>query len=401
MHTTLTKSRRQFLSALGASALALPAITLPSFVRAAGDLAFAGNVLVLIELSGGNDGLNTVVPTRDPAYRALRPSIGLVPRDTLTLDGQTGLHPAMGAMAHMWEAGELQIIEGVGYPNPNRSHFRSIEIWNAGLGAESDAQTGWISRAFADSAAPGARDAEGLVIGGDMGPLRGPGRFSSLRDEERFLETLSLLQRAPHAVRARQGSPLDHVLSTYESAQITGEAVRRRLASSPARGLDFPDSDIGAQLRTVARLLEAGVEVSVLKVTQDGYDTHDAQPGTHAFLLEDLSDAIGAFARAMRQIGLWQQVTVVTYSEFGRTARENASDGTDHGTAAPIFVAGGRVQGGLSGQRVDLDRLQDGDLVHTTDYRDVYAALVSELWGASTEPFRRPNAAALSLLRGA
>ncbi|MEL6701495.1 MAG: Twin-arginine translocation pathway signal sequence domain-containing protein, partial [Pseudomonadota bacterium] len=139
-------NRRRFLTALGASAAALPLVSLPGFVRAAGKTpgqgSGAGNILVLIELAGGNDGLNTVIPTRDPAYRGLRPTIGLLRSETLTLDRDTGLHPAMGAVADIWDRGDLRIVEGVGYPNPNRSHFRSIEIWNAGQGADSSERTG-------------------------------------------------------------------------------------------------------------------------------------------------------------------------------------------------------------------------------------------------------------------
>jgi len=396
---TLSLSRRRFLSALGTGAASLPLVTLPGFVRAAGTPPNGGNILILLELSGGNDGLNTVIPIRDPAYRALRPTIGVPRHDGLPLDADTALHPGLRGLARLWDGGALQIVEGVGYPNPNRSHFRAIEIWNAGLGADSSAQTGWIANGFDAGRAPIAAHADGLALGGDMGPLTGPGRFSALRDEDSFLETLHALPRTPHAVRPAGGSPLDHVLATYDSAQLTGAHIARRLDRSPARHLPFPDSEIGAQLRTAARLLEAGVDVSVLKVTQDGYDTHDDQPEVHAALLTELSEAIAAFAKAMQTIGLWQQVTLVTYSEFGRTAHENASAGTDHGTAAPVFVMGGAVSGGLGGQRVALDRLVDGDLQHTTDYRALYTALLRDLWGISAPAFAHPGARDLSLLR--
>ncbi|MEL6607982.1 MAG: DUF1501 domain-containing protein [Pseudomonadota bacterium] len=393
-------NRRRFLTALGASAAALPLVSLPGFVRAAGKTpgqgSGAGNILVLIELAGGNDGLNTVIPTRDPAYRGLRPTIGLLRSETLTLDRDTGLHPAMGAVADIWDRGDLRIVEGVGYPNPNRSHFRSIEIWNAGQGADSSERTGWVPKAFGSNT-PGARHAEGMALGGSMGPLYGPGRYSSMQDEDTLRETLDALQTGGHPVRPNSGSPLDHVLSTYDRARITGDAISKRLEASAARGLAFPESDLGQQLRTAARLLDAGVEVSVLKVVQDGYDTHDAQPILHTQLLRDLSEAIGAFERALKQIGLWDQVTIVTYSEFGRTARENGSDGTDHGTAAPVFVAGGSVAGGFDGARVSLDRLVDDDLVHTTDYRTLYAGLLGGLWGIDAPAFNVAGAKALRL----
>ncbi|WP_342077178.1 DUF1501 domain-containing protein [Yoonia sp. SS1-5] len=373
-------SRRRFMAAVGSGLASLPLLPAVGFAQ---NLATAdGNILILVELAGGNDGLNTVIPIKNPTYRLLRPEIGLHSSDTLTLDADTGLHPSMRAAADLWERGEMQIIEGVGYPDPNRSHFRSIEIWNAGLGAQTKTTQGWISHAFDNEDHRFDTDADGLVLGGEMGPLAGQGRFSAMRDEEQFLDTLQDLSGMQHPVRpATHRTPLAHVLATYENAQITGDAIRRKLEASRERQWHFPQTDLGQQLRTAARLLDAGVTVPVLKVVQDGYDTHDAQPDQHAALLQDLSDAIDSFAAAMRDIGLWENVTILTYSEFGRTARENASAGTDHGTAAPVFAMGGRVRGGLSGKQPSLDALVDGDLAHTTDYRDVYRAVLTDLWG--------------------
>ncbi|MEM9786394.1 MAG: DUF1501 domain-containing protein [Pseudomonadota bacterium] len=387
--TDLSLSRRRLLSALGTGAAALPLLSLPGFVKAAGQSVPAGNILVLVELAGGNDGLNTVVPVTDPRYRHLRPEIGLSAADMISLDAETGLHAAMRSMAAFWDQGEMQIVEGVGYPNPNRSHFRSIEIWNAGQGADSTEQRGWVSSVFAGTTGEAdVNDAAGLVLGGDMGPLDGAGRFSAMRDTDTFFETLDHLPGMQHAVRpAPARSPLEHVLATYDSAQVTGEAIRRKLEASKERRWRFPESALGEQLRTAARLLDAGVQVPVLKVVQDGYDTHDAQPDTHAYLLTDLSEAIDAFAKAMRDIGLWNHVTIVTYSEFGRTARENASGGTDHGTAAPVFVVGGQVAGGLGGQRPSLEQLEDGEMIFTTDYRSLYGAILQDLWGIAHDDF--------------
>ncbi|WP_108814842.1 DUF1501 domain-containing protein [Loktanella sp. Alg231-35] len=377
-------NRRRLLQTLGAS---LPMITLPGFVTAAGQDPMPGNILILIELAGGNDGLNTVIPRTDDAYRSLRPRIGIAQEDMIGLDTDTGLHGGMRALGDLWEDGALQIVQGVGYPDPNRSHFRSIEIWNAGLGAQSQTQQGWVSTAFADEG-PRFRDADGLVLGGDMGPLAGDGRFSAMRNEEDFVERQQNLPGAMHAVRPQAAvSPLDHVLDTYESARITGDAIYKRLSTSPATAFEFPGTLLGEQLRTAARLLVAGVEVPVLKVVQDGYDTHEDQPEQHADLLTDLSRSIGAFSAAMKQIGLWDQISIVTFSEFGRTARENGSGGTDHGTAAPLFVAGGNVRGGLSGQAPSLTNLVADDLSHTTDYRSVYAALLQDLWRIDAPAF--------------
>jgi len=386
MSDLLTPSRRRFLQTLGTAAL--PSLALPGFAKAAGAQLSGDNILVLIELSGGNDGLNTVIPTTDPRYHELRPTIGINPSDVITLDRDTGLHPAMGDMAHLWDAGDLQIVEGVGYPNPNRSHFRSIEIWNTGSGADAVEQRGWVNATFDVSAYNQPNDADGLVLGGEMGPLKGQGRFSAVRDVDAYGYMLDNLPGMKHAVRPKpEFSPLDHVLATYNSAQTTGSQIYHKLERSRSPNWNFPETELGQQLQTATRLLEAGVSVPVLKVVQGGYDTHDNQEGQHAALLGDLSEAIGAFAKAMKKIDLWDQVTIVTFSEFGRRAYENASDGTDHGTAAPVFVAGGKVSGGFTGKRPSLIDLYDDDLVHTTDYRRVYDALLTDLWGISDNPF--------------
>lgn len=402
MTRPLSPNRRQFLAALGVGTAALlPNLATPGFVRAAGINPSADQILVLVELAGGNDGLNTVVPITDSKYRHLRPEIGIGRDQTLTLDPDTGLHPAMRDMANLWEAGQMRIVEGVGYPNPDRSHFRSIEIWNTGGGSDTQTNQGWISNAFA-AGGPQLEDADGVVLGGEMGPLTGHGRFSALREVDTYLDQLDMLETGRHAVRpVADRSPLEHVLSTYESAQATGDRIRTKLELSRDRRWDFPDSGLGEQLRNAARLLDAGVDVPVLKVVQDGYDTHEGQPDVHAYLLMELSEALGAFARSMQDIGHWDRVTVVTYSEFGRRAYENGSAGTDHGTAAPVFVIGGRVEGGLAGERPSLDRLVDRDLVHTTDYRSVYHSLLTELWGIDQSPFAAFNGSGLRLLKGA
>jgi uncharacterized protein (DUF1501 family) len=209
-----------------------------------------------------------------------------------------------------------------------------------------------------------------------------------MRDEETFIDTFENLPDMRHPVRPSVAtSPLEHVLRTYESAQVTGDLIRRKLEQTQSRTWDFPATEIGEQLRTAARLLDAGVRVPVLKVVQDGYATHDAQPFQHEALLSDLGQAIAAFGAAMRDIGVWHHVTILTYSEFGRTARENGSGGTDHGTAAPVFAIGGQVRGGLSGIRPSLTELADGEMVHTTDYRSLYRAVLSDLWQIDAPQF--------------
>jgi uncharacterized protein (DUF1501 family) len=173
---------------------------------------------------------------------------------------------------------------------------------------------------------------------------------------------------------------LDHVLATFDRARSTAERIELKLSVAPQQTYDFPDTEIGQQLEMAARMLDAGIIVPSIKVTQGGYDTHANQPDEHARLLGDLDEAIAAYARHARQSNLWRRSVLMTYSEFGRRARENRSAGTDHGTAAPVLLTGGRVRGGFDGQRPSLTALVDDDLTYTTDYRLVYAALARDLW---------------------
>lgn len=404
--TTLSMNRRNWLRLMGASALSLPVTTAPAWAAGAG--LGKDHTLILIELEGGNDGLNTLIPYRDDNYRRVRPTLALPGSNVLQLGNRSdmGLHPSLRGLARNWERGELRLVEGVGYPNPNRSHFRSIEIWNAGLGADSKETQGWISRLMsADS--PGM-DADGIGLGGEMGPLRGPGRFTGLEELEDFFHQADALRAAgvlggydddnammaggmaadrdggAHSVRpGGQTAALDHLLSVHSNAVGTADLLERKLRQSATRDFAMPDSALGLQLSAALQLLDAGVTTPVMKVSHGGFDTHAYQAEEHAFLLEELDEAMASFERAARDMGIWNNVTLMTYSEFGRRFHENASEGTDHGTAAPVILAGGRVSGGFGGARPSLEArdLVEDDMVHTTDFRAVYSGLARDLWG--------------------
>ncbi len=409
--TKLSMNRRNWLRLLGASAAALPMLSTPAW--AAGAMAGGNHCLILIELEGGNDGLNTLIPFRDDNYHRARPTLALSGSDVLGLNSESGLHPSLGGLAKAWERGDLRLIEGVGYPDPNRSHFRSIEIWNAGLGAQSNDTQGWISRLMNGADGVQALDTDGIRLGGEMGPLRGPGRFTGLEEIEGFFEQTDALRAAgvlgeyddattgntmnaggmaglmdtsnrAHAVRPAGGNAaLDHVLSVHSNALGTADLLERKIRASAQRDFNMPDSLLGLQLTVALQLLDAGVTTPVFKVSHGGFDTHANQEEEHAFLLLELDEALAGFERAARDMGLWDQVTLMTYSEFGRRFYENGSAGTDHGTAAPVILAGGAVRGGLGGQRPSLEArdLVDRDMVHTTDFRSVYAGLARDLWG--------------------
>lgn len=394
--TTLSMNRRNWLRLMGASALSLPLTTAPAWAAGAG--LGKDHTLILIELEGGNDGLNTLIPYRDDNYRRVRPTLALSGSEVLQLGNDMGLHPSLSGLARGWERGEVRLVEGVGYPNPNRSHFRSIEIWNAGLGADTKETQGWISRLM-DQDSLGL-DADGITLGGEMGPLRGPGRFTGLEEIEAFFDQAEALRTAGvlggyddgmgdgstmmHSVRPGGGNAaLDHLLSVHSNAVGTADLLERKLRQASNRDFDMPDSTLGLQLAAALQLLDAGVTTPVLKVSHGGFDTHAYQAEAHAFLLQELDEAMRGFERAARDMGIWNNVTLMTYSEFGRRFHENGSEGTDHGTAAPVILAGGKVAGGFGGARPSLETrdLVEDDMVHTTDFRSVYSGVARDLWG--------------------
>ena len=394
--TTLSMNRRNWLRLMGASALSLPLTTAPAWAVGAG--LGKDHTLILIELEGGNDGLNTLIPYRDDNYRRVRPTLALPGRDVLQIGGDMGLHPSLSSLAQGWERGEVRLVEGVGYPNPNRSHFRSIEIWNAGLGADTKETQGWVSRLMDQNSL--GLDADGIALGGEMGPLRGPGRFTGLEEIEEFFDQAEALRTAGvlggyddtmgdsdsmmHSVRPSGGNAaLDHVLSVHSNAVGTADLLERKLRQASNRDFNMPDSTLGLQLAAALQLLDAGVTTPVLKVSHGGFDNHAYQAEAHAFLLQELDDAMRGFERAARDIGIWNNVTLMTYSEFGRRFHENGSEGTDHGTAAPVILAGGKVAGGFGGARPSLEAkdLIEDDMVHTTDFRSVYSGVARDLWG--------------------
>jgi uncharacterized protein (DUF1501 family) len=346
--------------------------------------ALTSRILVLVELHGGNDGLNTVVPLDQPAYRSLRPSITIDPAEAISLTAAQGLHPELRALAEPYERGELAIVNAVGYPKPNRSHFRSIEIWEQATDADSYAAQGWATRALSEHPVFGQRrgDADGVVVGtGTIGPLAGPGtRLVTMREPRQFLAQSEALRHV--ALRADAPPSLRHIVRTQNEAVAAADAVRRKLSGRNRFGQGFGWDPLGRSLAVTADLIADGVEVPVWKTSIGSFDTHADQRARHARLLGQLGAALATFRGAMQSLGRWNDTLVVTYSEFGRRAAENLSRGTDHGTAAPLFVMGGAVEGGIHGTAPDLEALVDGDIRMQTDFRGVYAGLIARWWDA-------------------
>ncbi|MBL8384392.1 MAG: DUF1501 domain-containing protein [Burkholderiales bacterium] len=355
-----------------------------------------GRLLVLVELKGANDGLNTVVPYADAHYYALRPRIAIRPEDVLALSPTTGLHPALAPLLPVWRAGELAIVEGVGYPQPNLSHFRSIEIWDTASSAQEVLQEGWLTRAFVARPVPDGYLADGVAVGGtDLGPLAGAPRGVALADPEQFLRQARLID-GERGTPARNAA-LRHILQV--EANIAGAAAR--LNAHHVFRTAFPAGPFGAQVRTAAQVAANPAGVAAIRLSLGGFDTHQNQPGIHANLLRQLGEGLAALKGALEEIGRWDDALIMTYAEFGRRPRENQSMGTDHGTAAPHFVMGGRVRGGLAGAPPRLDRLDTGgNLSHAVDFRALYATVLERWWQVPSAPVLGGRFAPLDLLRG-
>lgn len=339
--------------------------------------------LVLVELKGGNDGLNTVVPYSDARYRELRPHIAVEPENVLPLSEDLGFNPRLKPLMDAWNRQELAVLAGVGYPRPNRSHFRSIDIWETGSSSNEYLQTGWLTRLLSPLDFTEASVADGAVIGNGTGPFMGGTlRLVVLRSIEQFLQQA---ERA-RTVEVRKDNPaLMHILSVQNDLNKSSMALKESLQSQTGPMKSFPETQIGREMQVAARLIASDLNIPAIKVSQSGYDTHSLQRGKHDSLLGWLAEALAAFRKVLQKSGHWERVLVMTYSEFGRRPEENGSRGTDHGTAAPHLLLGGNVKGGLYGNQPSLKDLQDGDMKHSVDYRSVYTTIARRWWGTKTD----------------
>lgn len=377
-------SRRQFLQQLAAMGIST---SLPALSLGAGSVQSAHpRHLVLVELNGGNDGLNNVIPYRDANYYTLRPSLGIKPDSVMQLTDNLGLNPALKAFYPLWEQGDLALVNGVGYPDPNRSHFRSIEIWETASDANETLLDGWLTP-IADTL-PSRNDSgiKAVALANDQGPLSGDQNNTVVFDNlGRFLrQAKGLKQNSANTDNAA----LQHVLQVQDSTRKAARDFARNLSQLPKLSTDFPKTKFSTQLSTIARLIQSNAGPQIYKISHGSFDTHANQFNVHNNLLRELSRGLAAFRNALQQKALWNDVVVMTYSEFGRRANENASKGTDHGTAAVQYVMGGRIKGGMYGEQPSLASLVDGDMQYTTDFRSLYKTIASEWLEQTTLPSR-------------
>jgi uncharacterized protein (DUF1501 family) len=424
-------TRRKFLrtSVLGAAA----AWTVPVFLEktffaldamAADSLTQTvtgkdGPILVVLQLAGGNDGLNTVVPFADDEYHRARPRLGLSPGSILKFNDYAGLNGRLTGFKSLFDEGRLAVVQGVGYPNPNRSHFRSTEIWQTGSDADRTVSEGWIGRYF-DNCCSGADPTIGVAIGDEM-----PQAFAAktptgvtFTQPEQFRYRSSEQARAGHfsqeelffrqinssagidesanapgegasignlaGAAKNGGNAMDFLRRTALDAQLSSDkilAIARKYKST----VTYPPGQLASALSIIARMIAGGLSTRVYYASQGGFDTHAGQMNAHERLMGDLNAAVSAFVADLKQQGNFERVLLMTFSEFGRRVAENANGGTDHGAAAPMFLIGGSTKAGAFGKYPSLTDLDRGDLKFNTDFRSVYGTVLEQWLKAPSE----------------
>ena len=382
--------RRELLSLLGWGGIL--AWASPPGLAAERALPWTGRRLILVELAGGNDGLNTLIPHKDPRYAELRPTVQVPTDQRMSLQGDWAWHGALRDLDTVWQKGELALLHGLGYPQPNHSHFKSIALWENGGDGRSPGRQGWLTADLEASWAAASLDAHGISLDGGLGVFNSPGGlWLSMSSATQFNQNTAL----PASAVSEVSAPL---LRTVLQRQASLEQAMRQVGERVGRlgRRDFRlQGELAGQMGHVLSLVAASAQVPVLKVKLGGFDTHEDQLGRHRNLMQQLGQGLSGLARGLRDLGQWDQTLVMTYSEFGRRAAENQTRGTDHGTAAPHFVMGGRVKGGLWGQAPDLGALVEGDLVHTLDYRSLYAAVLGDWFGLPEHRFTAWRSAVL------
>ena len=378
------------VDSLFGAALAQPA--LPGLPGGAAD-----RVLIVINFQGGNDGLNTIVPHGMPNYYKYRPSLGIAPGDVLQIDRNVGFNPALRSLKGMYDAGKVAIVQGAGYPSPDHSHFRSTEIWQTAE-PEHYETTGWVGRFLDNASLPDdnlfnavalAPVLPAVMIGRriDVPAIAGLGGYGLSSDRNAG-------QRGAFASIDKTGSmpfssPYLATVATIEDHAQRGSEELPKLIAGYTTAASYPATPLGRSLSLAAQIVGSRLGTRVIYIQHGSFDTHAAQKGTQDRLLTEFSDGIAAFYADLAAHGNDGRVLTMTFSEFGRRVAENGSRGTDHGEAAPMFLVGGNVKGGLYGTHPSLDNLDNGDATFTVDFRSVYATVV-EKW------FSRPTAGVLA-----
>jgi uncharacterized protein (DUF1501 family) len=409
-------SRREFLRT-GASVVALggtvPAMLMNlAYARAQeNDKSTKDKILVVFELNGGNDGINTVIPIADPNYVLARPTLAIPKNEVLMLDEWAGLHPSLAPFHELYKGGELAIVQGVGYPNANRSHFKSMEIWHRGdPGGEFN--TGWLGRwyekakmASNQSVVPivhysqnrpmlfkaGRTPSISINAIDDFYPKNGKPESVAISKLYKDMKAGSGMSEMPSMDEMGHGpdgtsalSPDEVIMSTGQDIVKGTELIKQMLKNPRTPKVAYPEGRIGQGLAVFAQMIVENSGTTLFYISLGGFDTHAKQADNHGNLMSTYSTAIASFLADLKAESRDQDVLLMCFSEFGRRVKENGSAGTDHGAASIMFFAGGGVKGGMYGKYPSLEKLDDGDLRYNVDFRDCYATVLENFLGTDS-----------------
>ncbi|MQP24807.1 DUF1501 domain-containing protein [Flavobacterium sp. LMO8] len=366
-------NRRNFLSLTGTFTGGM--LILPEFLHAFGNqsqLIHGNSSVIFIQLNGGNDGLNTFIPFENELYYDLRPKIAISKNDVINKNKGMAFHPALKGFATMQQNGHLAVIQNVGYPEPSRSHFRSQEIWQTASESNQYINEGWLGR-YLDLQCATHTPTAGINLDNiDNLALKGvEPNFITVKDPNRFKS-----KSETENIQLSENPQLDFVRKIANSVTEGADEIQKALAQSKTE-ISYPKTQLGKNLEWIARLVKGNLNSKVYYTSQNGYDTHDNQLAIHNNKLTELNDAIFSFYTELKQANLLQNVTIVVFSEFGRRVKDNGN-GTDHGTAAPLFIIGGNNKGTIIGKNPNLSNLDNGDLIFETDFRSIYATLLEQ-----------------------
>lgn len=394
-------SRRAFISrSLGVAVLggAMPSFfgkaALADPLPTLGSTLDPRNVLVVVQMGGGNDGLNTLVPYSDDAYHRVRPAIGIAENAVLRIDDRIGLNPVMTALNELYKEGRIAIVQGVGYPNPNRSHFEATQIWET-ASPDHPVATGWLGR-YLDRTIPAnaaGSDNANLFTAVSIGDTV-PAALIALHVDVPAVGALNTFQynagkdtaskatagRLYDGAKPGQSPYLDLIETTARTAMHGGDILRAKIASYQ-HAVTFPIDPFSQQLALAAQIIGSDLGTRVIFVSIGSFDTHAGQRAQQDRLLGYMSNGLRTFYQDLEAHGNADRTLALTFSEFGRRVQQNASNGTDHGTAMPLFVMGGKVKGGLYGTHPSLTDLDNGDLKFNIDFRSVYATVLDKWLG--------------------
>ena len=375
--------RKEFLQI---GSLATASFMVPKFLKAfeKGTLVPPGNkVLVVLQLSGGNDGLNTVIPVRNDLYYSARPRLGIQRASALSLTDEVGIHPALTSFKELYDDGSLGILNSVGYPNPDRSHFRSMDIWQSGSNSEDYIYTGWLGR-YLDAQCSGCDkptqaleidDTLSLALKGEHVKglaMKDPRRLFGTANEKFFKDVLSDHKDQPGE------QPVDYLYKTMAETVSSADYIYKQSRLHPTNAT-YPNSGLAQSLKTIASLIFSDINTKVYYVSLGSFDTHINQAAQQQRLFTEMNEAISAFVKDLKNNNRFQDVLLMSFSEFGRRVAQNASGGTDHGTANNMFLVSGALkQKGVINGMPDLTQLNDGDLKHTIDFKQVYATVLNK-----------------------